>query len=174
MRRRLVLITLLASLFGMPLAQALGDPPPEHLVIGYPSEGEIDASPQKCIDDVTAETTGWAKEDIEVAARKQCDARSRHIASYKALQSNYHILMELLALRSGHTQADVAAASLKALVNDCINHKQGVSTGGHNIMVNVIENDIISKCLDLGANVMREEIREINADECVPGLKGSC
>ena len=172
--RRLLLVTLLASLSGTPSANALGDPPPEHLIIGYPFEGEIDANAQKCIADVTAETTNWRKEEIGAAARKQCDARKRHVASYKALQSNYHLLMGLLNLRSGHTMADQAAASMKALVNDCISHKEGVSTGGHNVMVNVIENDIVAKCLDLGANVMREEIREIQADECVPGLKGSC
>jgi hypothetical protein len=47
------------------------------------------------------------------------------------------------------------------MVKACIDHKSGITTGGHNIMVDVIENEIAAKCLTLGANLLREEIREL-------------
>jgi hypothetical protein len=67
-----------------------------------------------------------------------------------------------------------AAANLKIMVKACIDHKSGVSTGGHNVMVDVIENDIDAKCLALGANLARDEIHELVTNECVPGVPGSC
>ena len=81
--------------------------------------------------------------------------------------------MGLLA-RDVRTQPADTAANLKIMVKACIDHKFGVTTGGHNIMVDVIENDIAAKCLALGANLLRDEIRELLADECVPGVPGSC
>lgn len=170
---RLLLVALLASLSGMAFGQALADPPPERLTIGYADEGEINASSQACIADVKAETEGWSTEDIEEAAQKQCAARKRHIESYEALQSNYRTLMGLLAQDVRTRPAD-AAAKLKIMVKACIDHKFDVSTGGHNIMVNVIENDVAAKCLALGANLLRDEIRELRANECVPGVPRSC
>jgi hypothetical protein len=60
------------------------------------------------------------------------------------------------------------------MVKACIDHKSGVSTGGHNIMVDVIENDIAAKCLTLGANLLRDEVHELVTNERVPGVPGSC
>lgn len=169
MGRLLAPIVLLASFSSM----AFGAPPPERLIIGYDGEGTIDASSPACVADVKAETAGWSKKDIEEAARKQCAARKRHVESYEALQSNYRTLMGLLA-EDAHTQPAEAAEQLKMMVKACIDHKSGVSTGGHNVMVNVIENDIAAKCLTLGANLLRDEIRELRTNECVPGVPRSC
>lgn len=169
MRRLLLPIALLASFSGM----AFGPPPPERLTIGYGNEGEIDASPQACVADVKAETEGWAEKDIEEAARKQCAARKRHIESYKALQSNYRTLMGLLA-QDVRAEPAKAAEKLKVMVKACIDHKFSISTGGHNVMVNLIENDVAAKCLALGADLLRDEIRELRTDECVPGVPRSC
>jgi hypothetical protein len=163
----------IALITGLGVGFALADPPPERLIIGYDDEGEIDASPQACVAHVEAETEGWSKKDVEEAAQKQCAARKRHLESYEALQSNYRTLMGLLA-RDVRTQPADTAANLKIMVKACIDHKFGVTTGGHNIMVDVIENDIAAKCLALGANLLRDEIRELLADECVPGVPGSC
>jgi polar amino acid transport system substrate-binding protein len=161
------------------------DPPPERLTIGssdadasspsdaYDDDGKIDASPQACVADVTADVGDWSKKDIEEAARKLCAARKRHVEAYEALQSNYRTLMGLLAQDIRLEPTD-AAAQLRMMVKACIDHKSDVSTGGHNIMVDVIENDIAAKCLALGANLMRDEIRELVTNECVPGVPGSC
>jgi hypothetical protein len=169
MGRLLLPIALLASLSGM----GFGPPPPERLTIGYNDEGKIDASSQACLADVKAETGGWSNKDIEEAARKQCAARKRHVESYEALQSNYRTLMGLLA-QDVRTQPADAAEKLKIMVKACIDHKSGVTTGGHNVMVNVIENDIAAKCLALGANLLRDEIRELRTNECVPSVPRSC
>jgi hypothetical protein len=149
------------------------DPPPEHLTIGYDNEGKIDASPQACVADVKAETAGWSNKEIEEAARKQCAARKRHVEAYEALQKNYRTLRGLLA-QDVRTEPADAAAKLEIMVKACIDHKSGVTTGGHNVMVDVIENDIAAKCLSLGANLLRDEIRELVTHECVPGVPGSC
>jgi hypothetical protein len=170
MGRLLASIALLASFSCI----AFGAPPPERLIIGYDGEGTIDASSPACVADVKAETAGWSKKDIEEAARKQCAARKRHVEAYEALQSNYRTLMGLLAqdIRTQPGKAD--AEHLKTMVKACMDHKLGVSTGGHNIMVDVIENDVAAKCLALGANLLRDEIRELLTNECVPGVPRSC
>lgn len=171
MGRLFLLVALLASLLAMARVTA-ADSPPERLIVGD-DEGKIDTSPQACIAHVKAETDGWSKEDIEEAAQKQCAARKRHLESYEALQGNYHTLMGLLA-QDVRTQPAEAAEKLKIMLEACIDHKFDVSTGGHNIMVEVIENDVAAKCLALGANLLRDEIRELRSNECVPGLPGSC
>jgi hypothetical protein len=47
------------------------------------------------------------------------------------------------------------------MVKACIDHKFGLTNGGHNIMVDVIENEIARKCLAMAANLLRDEIREL-------------
>jgi ABC-type amino acid transport substrate-binding protein len=148
------------------------DPLPERLLIGYEGEGEVDASPQACVATVKS-VADWTDEDTKVAARKQCAARRRHVEAYEALQTNYLTLMGLLA-QDIRTQPADAAENLKIMVKACIDHKYGITTGGHNIMVDVIENDIAAKCLNRAANMLDAEIRELLADECVHGLPGSC
>lgn len=171
MGRLLLLIALLASSPGGTFAQAA--PPPERLVIVDDDEGKIDTSSQACVANVKAETQGWSNKDIEEAAQKQCAARKRRLEAYQALQSNYRTLMGLLA-KDVRLQPAKAAENLKSLVKACIDHKSGVRTGGHNIMVEVIENDVAAKCFALGANLLRDEIRERRTGECVPGVPTSC
>jgi len=160
------------------------DPPPERLIIGSsdsnassPSDAyndeDVNHLVQTCVADAAGDTEGWSKKDIEEATRKQCAARKRHVEAYEALQGNYRTLMGLLAQDIRTQPADVAA-QLRVMVKACIDHKSGVSTGGHNIMVDVIENDIAAKCLALGANLLRDEIHELVTNECVPGVPGSC
>ena len=91
---------------------------------------------------------------------EHCAARKRHVEAYAALQSKYRMLMGLLAQDVRLSSAE-AAANLKIMMKACIDHKSGITTGGHNIMVDVIENEIAGKCLALGANLLREEIREL-------------
>ncbi len=56
-----------------------------------------------------------------------------------------------------------AASNLKILVKACIEHKFSITTGGHNIMIDVIENDISGECLTLAANLLNEEIKELRS-----------
>jgi hypothetical protein len=153
-----VVTVLLTALVGG-LARAK-EAPPERLTIGYEDEGKVDASWQACLASVKEETEGWPKAQIEEGARKVCAARKRHVEAYAALQSNYRTLMGLLAqdVRLSPTKA---AANLKIMVKACIDHKFGLTSGGHNIMIDVIENEIAGKCLALGANLLRDEIREL-------------
>jgi hypothetical protein len=134
--------------------------PPERLTIGYEDEGKVDASWQACLAWVKEETEGWSKADIEKAARKVCAARKRHVEAYAALQNHYRTLMGLLAQDVRLSPAE-AAANLKIMLKACIDHKFGLTTGGHNIMIDVIQNEIAGKCLALGTNLLREEIREL-------------
>jgi hypothetical protein len=148
---------LTASVGGLARAEVA---PPERLTIGYEDEGKVDASWQACLAAVKEVTEGWSKTDLEKAARKTCAARKRHVEAYAALQSNYRTLMELLAQDVRLSPAD-AAANLKIMLKACIDHKFGLTTGGHNIMIDVIQNEIAGKCLALGTNLLREEIREL-------------
>ena len=144
---------------------------PDTLVIGYDNE-KVDASPQACLANVK-EVTEWDKAQTERAAKQVCAMRKRHVEAYAALQANYKNFVKVF---SEDTRLDLpaAVANLKTLIKACIDHKFGLTTGGHNIMVDVIEDDIAAKCLALGANLARDEIRELLTNECVPGLPGSC
>jgi hypothetical protein len=141
-------------------ARAQETPPPEHLTIGYEDEGKVDVSPQACVAWVKEDTEGWKQTEIEEAARKICASRKRHVEAYEVLQSNYRTLMRLAAQDVRLSPAQ-AAEKLKIIVKACIDHKTGLTTGGHNVMVPVIENDIIAKCLTWAANLLRDEIHEL-------------
>jgi hypothetical protein len=56
-----------------------------------------------------------------------------------------------------------AVASFKVLVKACMDHKFGLTTGGHNIMIDIIENDIAAQCLTLGSNLLKDETAKYNA-----------
>ena len=40
-----------------------------------------------------------------------------------------------------------------------MDHKFGLTTGGHNIAIDTIQNDIATACLTLSANLIRDETR---------------
>jgi hypothetical protein len=50
-----------------------------------------------------------------------------------------------------------AVSNLKTLIKACMDHKFGITTGGHNIMIDVIENDVSAGCLTLGSNLIKDE-----------------
>jgi hypothetical protein len=154
-------ITLLTASVSGP-ARAQKAPPPERLTIGYEDEGKVDVSPQACVAWVKEDTEGWKQAEIEKAARKICASRKRHVEAYEVLQSNYRTLMRLAAQDVRLSPAQ-AAKNLKIIVKACIDHKTGLTTGGHNVMVPVIENDIIAKCLTWAANLLRDEIHELRS-----------
>ncbi len=54
--------------------------------------------------------------------------------------------------------------SFQAMIKACIDHKSNVTTGGHNIMIDVIPNDIAARCLDFGRTMLDEETAWLTSD----------
>ena len=157
---RLLAAVLAAAVSQAAIAQAK-DAPPERLTIGYENEGKIESSHKACLAFVK-ETTEWSKADTEDGAKRVCAARKRHVEAYEAMQKNYRTLMDDLA-KDVRLDPDGAASNLKILVKACIDHKQSLTTGGHNIMIDIIENDIDGKCLTLASDLLRDEIAELRS-----------
>ena len=128
---------------------------PAQLIIGYDNEGKVDPSPQACLA-LVKEVTEWDKAATERGAQQVCAARKRHADAYAALQSNYKAFVEAFSQDRRLNLAE-AVANLKTLIKACTDHKFGITTGGHNIMIDVIENDISAGCLTLGGNLIKDE-----------------
>jgi len=54
-----------------------------------------------------------------------------------------------------------AAATVPTLIKTCISHKFSITTGGHNIRIDIINNEISAACLMLAANLLRDETHEL-------------
>ena len=134
---------------------------PDSLTMGYDNEGKIDATPQACLAYVK-EITQWDKAQTEKGARDVCAARKRHVETYAALQANYKNFVKAFSV-DRRLNLPGAVASLKVLVKACMDHKFGLTTGGHNIMIDIIENDIAAQCLALGSNLLKDETAKYNA-----------
>ena len=134
---------------------------PDRLIIGYDNEGKIDASPQACLAHVK-EITAWDKAMTEKGARDVCAARKRHVEAYAALQASYKNFVKAFSV---DRRLDLASAvsNLAILLKACMDHKFGLTTGGHNITIDIIENDIAAQCLVLGSNLVKDETAKYNA-----------
>jgi hypothetical protein len=128
---------------------------PSELIIGYDSEGKVDPSPQACLAHVK-EVTEWDKAATERGAQQVCAARKRHADAYAALQSNYKAFVEAFS-QDRRLNLPEAVSNLKTLIKACMDHKFGITTGGHNIMIDVIENDVNAGCLTLASNLIKDE-----------------
>jgi hypothetical protein len=152
---RAVALAGLIAITGTGAAQAQLATVPQQLTIGYDHEGTIDATPQACLE-LVKEITQWDKAQTEKGARDVCAARKRHVDAYNALQANYRSFVKAFSA-DRRLNLPEAVESFKTLVKACIDHKFGLTTGGHNIMIDIIENDIATSCLTLGSNLLREE-----------------
>ena len=130
---------------------------PSELIIGYDSEGKVDPGPQACLAHVK-EVTEWDKAATERGALQVCAARKRHADAYAALQSNYKAFVEAFS-KDRRLNLPEAVSNLKTLIKACMDHKFGITTGGHNIVIDVIENDVSAGCLTLGSNLIKDETR---------------
>lgn len=130
-------------------------PLPDHLTFGYDEEGKVDATPAAC-EAVVKETVEWGPEETKQAVKDVCAARKRHIEAYAAIQKSYKALAK--EIEPDH-RIDPASAvtAFKAMVKDCIDHKTSLTTGGHNIMIDIIPNDIATACLKIGKTVLDNE-----------------
>jgi hypothetical protein len=128
---------------------------PAALVIGYDNEGKVDTDFKACLAYVR-DVAEWDKAATEGGAKQVCAARKRHADAYAALQSNYKAFVEAFS-KDRRLNLPDAVANLKTLVKACMDHKFGITTGGHNIMIDVIENDISASCLSFGSNLIKDE-----------------
>ena len=139
------------------LAQAAraGDAVPSTLVIGYEDEGKVDASPQACLAQVK-DVTEWDKAATERGAKEVCAARKHHVDAYADLQKTYKSFVDGFS-QDRRIDLPEAVANLKTLIKACMDHKRGITTGGHNIMIDIIENEIDAGCLTMANNLLKDE-----------------
>jgi len=53
--------------------------------------------------------------------------------------------------------------SFTILVKACMDHKSGLTTGGHDITIDIIEDDIGAGSLIVGSNLLKDEPANYNA-----------
>ena len=128
---------------------------PATLAIGYDGEGKVDTDFQACLAYVR-EVAEWDKAATEAGAKQVCAARKRHADAYAALQSNYKAFVEAFS-KDRRLNLPDAVSNLQTLIKACMDHKFGITTGGHNIMIDVIENDVSASCLTFGGNLIKDE-----------------
>ena len=83
---------------------------------------------------------------------------ARHADAYAALQSNYKAFVKAFSEDRGLNLPE-AVSNLRALIKACMDHKFGITTRGHNIMLDIIENDIRAGYLTLGSNLIKDETK---------------
>ena len=137
-------------------------PLPDKLTFGYDDEGKVDASPTGCSGYVK-ENVEWPEPEMSNAIKDVCGARQRHAEAYAAIQKSYKALAKQIG-DDNRLDTAVAVTSFEAMVRACIDHKSNVTTGGHNIMIDVIPNDIAARCLDLGRKMLDEEADWLTTD----------
>jgi hypothetical protein len=154
LRPSLILLFALAGT-GSALAEDARKPLPATVTIGYEGEGKIEADPEKCLADAR-EIVEWSEDETKKAGRLMCAARKRHADAYAAMQASYRALVK-------HVEPDhrlnppEAFVNFAAMVKACIDHKTNINTGGHNIYIDIITNDVAADCLRIGKNLLDQE-----------------
>lgn len=151
---------LLASMACLPaalpaLAQDGNAGMPKTLVIGYEDEGKVDDSTAACRAFVK-ETVEWEKAEMEQAVKDVCAHRRKHVEAYAALQSSYGAFRDVLQ-EATRFDGPAAARNIASLIKSCIDFKWALSTGGHNIGIDMVPNVIATECLDLGREQLEKE-----------------
>ena len=49
------------------------------------------------------------------------------------------------------------------MIKACIDHKFDLTTGSHDIMIDIIQNDVATDCLVLASDLLKAEIKKYNA-----------
>ncbi|MES1180103.1 MAG: hypothetical protein ABUL43_02790, partial [Hyphomicrobium sp.] len=102
------------------------------------------------------EMVEWSDEQTKKAIQEICAARKRHVEAYAAIQKSYKALLK-------HIEADrrldpaPSIAAFEAMIKNCIDHKSGINTGGHNIYIDIIPNHVAAECLKLGKDLLDDE-----------------
>ena len=128
---------------------------PQKLTFGYEYEGEVDASPAAC-EATVREVVEWSDEEVKKATSDVCAARKAHVDAYAAIQTSYKDFAQTFGPDTRLNTGE-AVQHLQQMVKECIDHKSGVTTGGHNIVIDIIPNEIAARCLTLGKGLLDEE-----------------
>lgn len=124
------------------------------LVIGYDGEGRVDARMTACLKDVR-ELTAWSEAETRRGAEDVCVSRKRHADAYAALQTAYSQFRTRQTDR--RLAIEEAVVQFRAMINACIAHKSELTTGGHNIQIDIIANEIAASCLTMGSAMLKRE-----------------
>jgi uncharacterized protein len=117
----------------------------ERLTIGYDDEGKIDATIEGCTKYVK-EGTRWDQAAIEKGAHEVCVARKHHVEAYELLQKGFQILMVNMAADRRLDRKE-ATEHLRMFIKSCMDYKVQLTTGGHNIGIDIIANETAAVCL---------------------------
>ncbi|WP_295559156.1 hypothetical protein [uncultured Hyphomicrobium sp.] len=128
---------------------------PKTLVVGYDEEGKVDASEAACRVFVE-EVVEWEKPQMDQAVRDVCEVRKRHADAYAALQKAYQDFRAEL-VEATRFDGPAAAKHAGQMIKSCIEHKWAISTGGHNIGIDMVPNTIDADCLTIGRDLLVKE-----------------
>lgn len=142
---------------------------PETLVIGYDQEGHVDATEASCRAFVS-QVVAWDKAETNQAVHDVCAARQKHLDAYAAFQSAYAKLRAALQTQV-RLDGGAAAKALASLVKSCIDMKWALSTGGHNVRIDMVPNEIAAGCLDMGREAALKEAAVFDGDSDPPSAK---
>jgi hypothetical protein len=131
-----------------------------NLTIGYQGEGKVDGSSKSCRE--LAQSPFWTEDQIRQGADEVCDARRHHIEAYQKFQTAYGRLAKIL-IADRRLNLVAATDQLKQFVRSCIDHKIYITTGGHNIMIDIIPNRAAAECLYLSAQLLTNEAENMEA-----------
>lgn len=115
----------------------------------------MDATLDGCSKTV-ASITAWNGSDLNKGIAKACAARNRHLAAYERLQSDYRLFAAAVTT-DRRLNLTASANHLKAFIKSCMDQKFAITTGGHNILVDIIPNEIAAECLNLGAELLERD-----------------
>ena len=146
----------------LPVAAEDHQPLPDKLTFGYEEEGAVDASKAGC-EAFVKEMVEWSAEEMQRAIRDVCAARKAHVDAYAAIQKSYTALVAQIREDTRLEQA-AAVRAIQTMVKACIDHKSGLTPGGHNITIDIIPNDIAARCLEIGRKVLDDETDWLTVD----------
>jgi hypothetical protein len=100
---------------------------------------------------------------MQRAVRDVCAARKAHVDAYAAIQKSYKTLVTQIRDDTRLEQA-ASVRAIQTMVKACIDHKSGLTPGGHNIAIDIIPNDIAARCLEIGRKMLDDETNWLTAD----------
>jgi len=139
------------------------------LVIGYPNEGKVDATPDGCSKAV-ADMTSWKGDDLKQGVMRVCAARTAHVSAYNRLQSDYERFASAIS-SDGRLNLATSVDQLKIYIKSCMDHQFSTTSGGHNILIDVIPNVIAADCLNRGAELLESDAARLT---CQPDKLLGC
>jgi len=155
LRLNLLVVLALASIGSAFAADNKRPPLPDKLTFGYEGEGNFDTTPKACLA-AAHEAVEWTEEETRKAAKLICEARKKHADAYAAIQKSYKALLKNIEPDHRLSPAE-AITAFEAMVKACVDHKTNINTGGHNIYIDIIPNDVAALCLKLGKEVLDDE-----------------